>query len=60
MCGYEKPNYLIIYLALLRFAARVEFNNLVSPCFVMGRGVKAEVRGKEQEECRAGGCAAGE
>lgn len=51
MCGCEKPNYLIIYLALLRFAARVEFNNLVSPCFVMGRGL----RGKEQEECSAAG-----
>lgn len=51
MCGYEKPNYLIIYLALLRFVAGVEFNNLVSPCFVMSRGVKGyRVRGKEQGE----------
>lgn len=56
MCGYENPNYLIIYLALLRFVARVEFNNLVSPCFVIGRGVKGYgVRGKEQGEIQLKG-----
>lgn len=59
MCGYEKPNYLIIYVALLSSVARVGFNNLVSPCFVMGRGVKGcRVRGKEQGEIQLG--AAGE
>lgn len=37
MCGYEKPNYLIIYLALLSFVARVVFNNLVAPMLCDGK-----------------------
>lgn len=47
MCGYEKPNHLIIYLALLRFVARVEFNNLVSPMLCDGkRGKRLQGEGK--------------
>lgn len=39
MCGYEKPKYLISYLALFRFVAMVGFISLVSLMLRDGNGL---------------------
>lgn len=53
MYSYEKPNYLIFYLALFRFVAMVEFISLVSLMHRDGNRLNdTEGWGREQEEIR--------
>lgn len=57
MCGYEKPNYLIFYLALFRFVATVEFINLVSLTLPDVNGLNdTEGWGRSKKKYRGGDC----